>query len=98
MPKSSRTLDISARIAVAVIISVGPALVTVGLLTNQLILIAPGATTVAGPFLLFRQLRKAGLDHPRPIIAGLLCLIGVLFLGYLTPLFGSIFVSQPTIT
>jgi hypothetical protein len=38
------------------------------------------------------------LYHPRPAIATLLCLLGVLFLAYLTPLFGSFFVPQPSIS
>ena len=98
MSRRIRTVDFWAKIAVAVITLVGPAIVTIAVLTQQWILIVPGAIVVIVPLFRFPQLRRVGTDHPRPIIAGLLCLFGLLFLGYLTPLFGSFFVSQPTIS
>jgi hypothetical protein len=45
-----------------------------------------------------KQIGNGILYHPRPAIGALLCLLGVLFLAYLTPLFGSFFVPQPTIS
>ncbi len=90
--------DVPARVAVALIFLFGPSFITIAILTHQLFLGTLGGLILTLPFIAYPRLRGEGLDHPRPITAGVLCLLGILFLGYLTPLFGSFFVTQPTIS
>ncbi len=95
MPKQPRPHYLWVRIIVAVIILAGAALAVIGTLTSQLFSSGLGAVLAIVPFLVAPHLRSAVANHPRPTIAGLLCILGVLFLAYLTPIFGPIFVTQP---